>query len=141
MKNKLRFWIPTGLLAALVLMSGIANITRQPHVMVVAEHLGYPAYIATILGVAKLLAVLALVSAWRWPRLSEWAFAGLVFDFLGAFVSHLAMSDTAAQTAPSVALLVLTVFTYRATSSHHPRVNSSRGIEGTVPATVRSVSR
>jgi len=117
MKNKLLFWIPIGLLAALVLMSGLANITRQPHVMVVAEHLGYPAYIATILGVAKLLAVPALLSAWRWPRLSEWAFAGLVFDFLGAFVSHLAMSDTFAQTAPSAVLLVLTGITYSATQS------------------------
>ena len=116
MKNKLLFWVPTGLLAAAVFVSGMANITRQPHVMVVAEHLGYPTYIATILGMAKLLAVLALVSAWRWPRLSEWAFAGLVFDFLGAFVSHLAMSDTVAQTAPSVVMLVLTSVTYRLTS-------------------------
>ncbi len=116
MKNKLLFWIPTGLLAALVAISGTVNVTHQPRVMLVAEHLGYPQYLLTILGVCKLLAVLTLLSARRWPRLTEWAFAGLVFDFAGAFVSHLAMSDTFAQTAPSVAMLVLTVITYRATS-------------------------
>jgi hypothetical protein len=126
MKNKLLFWVPTGLLAALVFMSGTFNVTRQPNVLQALEHLGYPAYLATILGVCKLFAGLTLLSGARWPRLTEWAFAGLVFDFAGAFVSHLAMSDTVAQTAPSAVLLTLTTVTYRTTWGAQSMMNRSR---------------
>jgi len=53
------------------------------------EHLGYPAYFMTILGVWYLLAGVALLAP-RFPRLKEWAYAGLVFTYTGAVASHLA---------------------------------------------------
>ena len=49
--------------------------------------LGYPEYLMTILGTAKLLGVFALLIP-RVPRLKEWAYAGFTFDLLGASASH-----------------------------------------------------
>ena len=42
-----------------------------------------------ILGVWKLLGGVALVIP-RFPRLKEWAYAGVAFNFTGAIASHLA---------------------------------------------------
>jgi hypothetical protein len=58
----------------------------------VTRHLGYPDYFMTILGVSYVLAGLALLAPGV-PRLREWAYAGLVFNYTGAAVSHLAARD------------------------------------------------
>lgn len=110
--HRLSYWIPTGLLAALILVSGVFNVTRQPNVIQSLEHLGYPVYLATWLGLWKVLAALALVFGSRWPHLKEWAFAGLFFDLSGAIVAHVAVRDPIALSAPAAVLLVLTGITY-----------------------------
>jgi len=54
--------------------------------------LGYPPYIIPALGLGKVLAILAIL----WPgvpRLKEWAYAGIFFNMMGAFVSHVARHD------------------------------------------------
>jgi len=48
--------------------------------------LGYPVYIMKILGLAKVLGGIAILTG-RSPRLKEWAYAGFAFDFLGATAS------------------------------------------------------
>ena len=53
------------------------------------ERLGYPLYFLVILGIWKLLGVVALVIP-RFPRLKEWAYAGVFFDLTGAVASQLA---------------------------------------------------
>lgn len=109
---KLKYWIPTGLLAAMIFVSGVANVTHQPRPMHAAEHLGYPPYIATELGIWKLLAAVTFVFGARWPRLKEWAFAGVFFDLSGALVAHTASGDGLADSAPAGVLLILTVVAY-----------------------------
>ncbi|MCF0042231.1 DoxX family protein [Dyadobacter fanqingshengii] len=51
--------------------------------------LGYPAYLPPFLGLARLLAVIAIIVS-GFPRLKEWAYAGLVFDVMGAAFSQIA---------------------------------------------------
>jgi uncharacterized membrane protein YphA (DoxX/SURF4 family) len=48
--------------------------------------LGYPPYFLVILGIWKLLGAVALVIP-RFPRLKEWAYAGVLFDLTGAVAS------------------------------------------------------
>jgi hypothetical protein len=55
-------------------------------------NLGYPAYVATILGVWKAAAVVTLLAPGL-PRVKEWAYAGIVFDLTGGFASHLFNHD------------------------------------------------
>lgn len=86
------YWIVTGLMAAFMLMASIPDILRIPQAVDVFTHLGYPTYLIPFLGVAKILAVIAILApAVRW--LKEWAYAGLVFDLIGAFYSHLSVGD------------------------------------------------
>jgi hypothetical protein len=54
--------------------------------------LGYPKYVMKILGVAKLLGILAIATGMS-PTLKEWAYAGFTFDVCGAFASHLSAGD------------------------------------------------
>jgi hypothetical protein len=58
----------------------------------VIERLGYPTYFLVILGVWKLLGAVALVIP-RFPRLKEWAYAGVVFNLTGALISHVVSGD------------------------------------------------
>ena len=86
--------------------SGFANVFRAPNVVEVAARLGYPVYIASILGVWKLLGALAIGTAdfHKMPRLREWAYAGFFFDLSGAIISHVASNDTIASSVPAAAL-------------------------------------
>lgn len=83
------YWIVTGLLVAELLVGGLWDVAHTRHVVEVVMQLGYPAYILTILGVWKLLAVPALLAP-RLPLLKEWAYAGVFFEMTGAAVSHMA---------------------------------------------------
>jgi hypothetical protein len=87
------YWTTTGLLAVAATYGGIFDLSGAAAMQAIfVGHLGYPAYAAVILGVWKLLGV-ATILAPRFPRLKEWAYAGLFFDFSGAVASHLASGD------------------------------------------------
>lgn len=88
-RNSLIFWISTGLFTAFMLMSTIPNILSTEEWLEVFRQLGYPAYMLPFLGVAKLLGLIAIVVP-GFPRLKEWAYAGLFFDLVGAVYSGLA---------------------------------------------------
>ena len=94
-KTKIIYWIFTGLLAALMLVSSIPDIMSVPDaIKIVHEHLGYPIYFIPFIGVAKSLGVVAIVVPGL-PRIKEWAYAGFVFDLAGAMYSSIAVGDPA----------------------------------------------
>lgn len=84
------YWISTGLFCAFMLTSTIPNILSAPEWVEIFKQLGYPLYMLPFIGVAKLLGVIALLVP-RFPRLKEWAYAGLFFDLTGAVYSGLAV--------------------------------------------------
>lgn len=95
MKGKvIGYWAATGLLAFAFAAGGLSDLARSQGVMEGMAHLGYPAYFAVILGVWKLLAAPALLVP-GFPRLKEWAYAGIFFDLTGAAASHAALGDGA----------------------------------------------
>lgn len=59
-----------------------------PQVREVIYRVGYPVYFLVILGVWKLLGSIAIIIP-RFPRLKEWAYAGVVFNLTGALASNL----------------------------------------------------
>ncbi len=63
-------------------------------------HLGYPLYLLTLLGIWKILGVIALLVP-KFPLLKEWAYAGFFFAISGAIFSHIAVGDAAIATAPA----------------------------------------
>jgi hypothetical protein len=102
------FCLTTGFVALEFAISGVFSIARPPIVVAGLTHLGYPAYFPLILGTWKLLAVLALLAP-RFPRLKEWAYAGIIFDVTGAAFSHAASGDGAADIAVPLVFAALTV--------------------------------
>ena len=86
------YWTVTGLMAGFMLMASIPDILRIPQAVEVFTHLGYPTYLLPFIGLAKMLGVIAVLAPGFW-RLKEWAYAGLVFDLIGALYSHLAVGD------------------------------------------------
>src|SRR5258706_6887001 len=99
-KTKIFYWIFTGLLAALMLMSSIPDILAVPDaVELVKNHLGYPLYFIPFVGVAKLLGAIALLIPGYW-RIKEWVYAGFVYDLTGAIYSAIALGDSSGKWMP-----------------------------------------
>ena len=89
-KTKILYWIFTSLFAFMMLFSAIPDVLSSP-VAVQGMHdgLGYPLYFIPFIGVAKVLGVIAILIP-GFPRIKEWAYAGLSFDLIGATFSIIA---------------------------------------------------
>jgi len=110
-KMNLGYWIATGITCLVMAGGGTADLLRVDDLKQVMETLGYPLYLMTILGVAKWMAVIALLAP-RFPRLKEWAYAGITFDLMGAFFSHIAVKDPIGNTIPPVIILAIALVSY-----------------------------
>jgi hypothetical protein len=93
-KTKIMYWIFTALLVALMGIGSIPDILYSPDAVTLFSHLGYPAYLLPFLGVAKLLGLAAILIP-GFPRIKEWAYAGLTFDLTGATYSSISVGDPA----------------------------------------------
>lgn len=104
------YWVTTIPLAIELAVGGWWDIARRPDAVLVVARLSYPAYVLTILGFWKLLAVIALLLP-GFGRLKEWAYAGAFFEMTGATASHVICRDAGwqAQTVLTVCLAALTV--------------------------------
>lgn len=95
MKTKsIGYWAATGLVSLAFLSGGLMDLAHPPDLTAGMAHLGYPAYFMTILGTWKVLGAIAILLP-RFPRLKEWAYAGMAFDLTGAAASHTLSGDPA----------------------------------------------
>ena len=90
--RRIAYWVTTGLTAFMFLSGGVADIVQPAEVLKGMTDLGYTAYFTAILGVWKVLGGITVLAP-RFPRLKEWAYAGMLFDLTGASVSHSAVGD------------------------------------------------
>ena len=101
-----------------MVLSGCGDLFRfQPFVEDV-QRLGYPEYLLSLLGTAKLLGVAALLYPGM-PRLKEWAYAGFAFDLGGATISQLVSGSAVTQVLPPAicgSLVATSYIAYRATT-------------------------
>ncbi len=91
-RNKIIYWIATIWLALGMLSTGIVQLLKVKEEVDMITHLGYPVYFLTILGVWKILGVVAVLIP-KFPLLKEWAYAGFFFAMSGAVFSHIALGD------------------------------------------------
>ena len=98
------YWGATSLTALAFFTGGLADLARGPAMVNGMAHLGYPSYFMLILGAWKVLGALAVVAP-RFPRLKEWAYAGMAFDLTGAALSHAAVGDPAGKVLVPLVLL------------------------------------
>ena len=108
------YWVTTALIALETFVGGFVDLTHGrtaivsgPFVADFVTGLGYPVYVLWIIGVWKILGAIALIVP-RFPRLKEWAYAGIVFELSGA-VASLGASGRTADLTPPLFMLVLTL--------------------------------
>jgi hypothetical protein len=128
--KNIAYWTTT-ILTAFFMTGGLAQIAQfraNPHGVVPV--LGYPMYFFAILGFWKVLGAIAILVP-RYPRLKEWAYAGIFFDLTGAAASCAAVGGYGAYAFHIIAPLLIAGLTV-ASWALRPQ---SRVIGVLVPAT------
>lgn len=113
-RNKIIYWIATVWLSLGMTATGIAQVLKMKEgqgALDMLAHLGYPAYLLTILGIWKMLGVVAVLIP-KFPLVKEWAYAGFIFVMTGAIFSHMAVGEPIVESLPALLLLVLTVVSW-----------------------------
>mgnify|MGYP000172786146 CR=1 FL=1 len=76
------------------------------------RHLGYPLYFGNALIIFKVMGVLALVIPQIPRRIKEWAYAGFIFNFLFASISHVSVDGIDGHTFFPLIILGILVVSY-----------------------------
>jgi uncharacterized membrane protein YphA (DoxX/SURF4 family) len=110
MGRKVAYWATTGLVSAMSLFAAYSYLAGGPQAVEGFARVGYPQQLRILLGIAKLLGVIALLIP-GWPRLKEWAYAGFTFAWIAASVAHFLANQKPEAFMPLL-LLVLLVVSY-----------------------------
>ena len=115
--TKIIYWISTGLLTLLMLMSAGMYVFNHEEMSLSFLALGFPVYVIYPLALAKILGLIAV-----WTNLSktikEWAYAGFFFNFLLAVSAHLMVGDGEFPgAAMAIVLLITSYFTWKKISN------------------------
>jgi hypothetical protein len=106
--GKIIYWLVTIWLALGMLSTGIVQLMKSKEDVEMMTTLGYPIYLLMILGIWKLLGVIAILIP-KFPLLKEWAYAGFFFIMSGAIISHIVVGDGAKTLFGPLLLIVLTI--------------------------------
>lgn len=90
--HKIIYWVVTIWMCFGMTYAGFVQITQSPEEVSMIKHLGYPVYLLPLLGLWKILGVIALLIP-KFPLLKEWAYAGFFFTVTGALASHFISDD------------------------------------------------
>jgi hypothetical protein len=114
-RNRIIYWIATIWLSLGMLSTGAVQLFKvkgdSPGSLDSMTHLGYPIYFVTILGICKILGVVALLIP-KFPLLKEWAYSGFFFMMSGAVFTHIAADNSMSEMFPSLLLLILTAVSW-----------------------------
>jgi uncharacterized membrane protein YphA (DoxX/SURF4 family) len=124
-KTKTLYWIFTGLFSAFMAFTAIPDIVCNPQaVEFMTKMLGYPMYFLPFIGVAKVLGAIAILIP-GFPRITEWAYAGLFFDLIGAIYSVLCVGGGAAGAAFIFLPVLIGAFSYM---FYHKRLKEAAAV-------------
>jgi len=111
-KNKLVwYWIITAILSFCIFSGGVAQAVQVKGVVEGFKPLGYPTYFISLIGVWKILGIIAILIP-KFKLLKEWAYAGLFFTMTGAVISHIASNNVTIQIIAPVVLAIFTVLSW-----------------------------
>lgn len=91
-KDKILFWIATGIVSIMMLFAAFSYFTNK-ETKGAFVYLGFPSYFRIELGVAKALGAIALLLPLIPNRLKEFAYFGFAITFISAFIAHLSSGD------------------------------------------------
>ena len=103
-KLSIAYWVTTLLFIIPLGASGAATFFKVPQMVENYTNLHLPLYLMTIIGLAKMLGVVAVLQP-KFKRIKQWAYAGFVINLIGASMSHLLNGDPVAQAVPPLVLM------------------------------------
>lgn len=110
-RNKIIYWIFTLWMSLGMVSTAVVQLLKHKDEVSNFTNLGYPLYLMTIIGIWKILGVIAVLIPKR-PLLKEWAYAGFFFVMSGAIVSHIVVNDAFSKTFPAALLFVLVIISW-----------------------------
>ncbi len=110
-KTKIIYWIVTILFAGFMIFSAVPDVMGSPEATAFITKLGYPLYFVAFIGVAKILGGIAILIP-GFPRIKEWAYAGLCFDLIGATYSFIALKYPVSGWAPMLIFIGIAFCSY-----------------------------
>jgi len=110
-RNRIIYWIATLWLSLGMVSTAVVQLLRVKDEADMMSHLGYPLYFLTLLGIWKLLGVMAVLIP-KFGLVKEWAYAGFFFAMSGAVYSHLAVGDAAITLFGPLLLAALTLLSW-----------------------------
>lgn len=110
-RNKIIYWTATIWLSLGMLSTAIVQLLRTDEEVNMMIRLGYPIYLLTIIGIWKILGVVAVLIP-QHPVLKEWAYAGFFITMSGAIISHVIVGDEIKDSFGPALLLILTVVSW-----------------------------
>ena len=93
--NRLKklYWIFTGLFIAFTVTTAVSQIIYAKNSVEIMNVLQFPLYMLTFLGIAKIAGLMAILIP-GFQKIKEWAYAGFMFDYLGATYAMVAIGGT-----------------------------------------------
>jgi uncharacterized membrane protein YphA (DoxX/SURF4 family) len=88
-----------------MLLSAIPDVLKVPQAVEFMTHLGYPEYFIVFIGVAKILGSVAILIP-GFAIIKEWAYAGLIYDLIGAIYSIFSIGEGAGSVPVFLPLIV-----------------------------------
>jgi len=110
-RDKIIYWVATIWLSLGMVSTGIVQLIQIEEEVQKTNALGYPTYFLTIIGIWKLLGIVAVLIP-KFPLIKEWAYAGFFYLMTGAIFTHLAIDDDAIEYFGPTLLLVLTIVSW-----------------------------
>ncbi len=90
---KIMYWVATVPFILFMAFAGYSELFPNQMGIDLMKHLGYPLYFLYLLGISKLLGVIA-ISYGRFKTLKEWAYAGFAIDLISASASFAFLGDS-----------------------------------------------
>ncbi|TDB60101.1 DoxX family protein [Arundinibacter roseus] len=122
-RGKIIYWVATIWLSLGMVSTGIVQLLQMEDEVQKMNTLGYPSYFLTIIGVWKILGVIAVLVP-KFQLAKEWAYAGFFFIMSGAIFTHLAVGDKAVEYFGPALLLVLTIVSWYFRPEDRKLINS-----------------
>lgn len=124
-KNKIIFWVSSIIIALMEgLMPLVTWLVAPQYMTVGTKALGYPDYFAYALIIAKIFGVIAIIFPKTPKMLKEWAYAGLTFNLLFAFISHTIVDKEIGNMIMPLVVLAILITSY----IYNSKISNSKSI-------------
>ena len=110
-KDKIIYWVSTGLFCAFLLLTSISYLT-DPNFVNIFKHLGFPQYFRVELAIAKIIGVLILLISRVPSRLKEWGYAGFGITLISGMIAHINSGDSVGYILNVIFWLILLIISY-----------------------------